>query len=125
METETPENADEEIISIPRSEYDRLCESAANPSFWVEALKNPIGTKGVQDFVQTILQTGLSNYGDKILKRQLINSAIRTVAVVLLLGGVVWISYTLTQSGKLDAGAFTFLIGTIVGYAFSYLTRTE
>jgi hypothetical protein len=97
------------MVSIPLEEYENLCEMQSSQNFWVEALKNPTGTKGVQDFIQGILQTGLTNYGDKILKRQMLNSAIRTVAVVLLLAGVVWISYTLTQSGKLDAGAFTFL----------------
>jgi hypothetical protein len=125
MEPEVLSTSPEEMISISKSEYERLCELAANPSFWIESLKNPTGTKGVQEFVQGIVQTGLTIYGDKILKKQLIDSTIRTVAVVLLLGAIVWIAMELTQSGKLDAGAFTFLIGTIVGYAFSYLTRTE
>ena len=84
-----PEETTEEMITISKSEYDNLC--APKPSFWTEALKNPEGTNGVKEFIQGILQTGLTLYGEKILKGQLIYSALRTILVIALLAGtVIW-----------------------------------
>jgi hypothetical protein len=125
MAPELPQATPEETISIPKSEYDHLCELAVERSFWIEALGNPEGSKSLKEFIQGVLQTGLTLYGDKILKGQLYYHGFRTTALVLLFVLIVWISWQLVMAGKLDAGAFTFLIGTIVGYAISYLTKTD
>ena len=124
MEQEGMKTQPEEMISIPKNEYENLCQIAAKPSFWIEALGNPEGTKSVGDFVERIISTGLTLYGDKIQKWQLIYSGFRILLVVGLLAGIVYVSMILTTSGKLDAGAFTFLVGTITGYVLSYLTKT-
>jgi hypothetical protein len=116
----------EELISIPKSEYEMLCELAeSRTSFWSDALKNPEGTKGLKEFIQGILETGLTIWGEKILKRQLWYSIYRITVIVVLLGLIVWIATWLTSNGRLDAGAFTFLMGTIVGYILTFLTKIE
>ena len=122
-------NGQEELISIPKSEYDHLCELAdfaeGRTSFWTDALKNPEGTKALKDFFQGLLETGLTLWGEKILKGQLWYSIYRITVVVILLVLIVVIATWLTSTGRLDAGAFTFLMGTLIGYILSFLTKIE
>jgi len=126
MTNEEPKGELEEHVSIPKSEYEMLCELAeSRTSFWSDALKNPEGTKGLKEFIQGILETGLTIWGERILKRQLWYSIYRITVIVVLLGLIVWIATWLTSNGRLDAGAFTFLMGTIVGYILTFLTKIE
>jgi hypothetical protein len=129
MVNEESKSGQEEMISIPKSEYNhfRECEDIAEgrTSFWIDALKNPDGTKALKEFFQGILETGLTFWGEKILKGQLWYSIYRITVVVILLGLIVGIATWLTSNGRLDAGAFTFLMGTIVGYILAFLTKIE
>ena len=129
MVNEELNGGQEELITIPKSEYDHLNELAdiaeGKTSFWNDALKNPEGTKGLKEFIQGVLETGLTIWGEKILKRQLRYSIYRITVVVGLLVLIVGIATWLTSNGKLDAGAFTFLMGTIIGYILAFLTKIE
>jgi len=123
------QSGQEELISIPKREYEHLCElkdiAEGRASFWTDALKNPEGTKALKEFFQGVLETGLTFWGEKILKGQLRYSIYRITVVVGLLVLIVGIATWLTSNGKLDAGAFTFLMGTIIGYILAFLTKIE
>ena len=119
-------NNPEEMISIPIGEYEMYRELVENrTSFWNEALKNPEGLKAFKEFIQGILETGLTIWAERILKKQIWHSVFRISVVVFLLVVIVVIATWLTSNGKLDAGAFTFLMGTIVGYILAFLTNIE
>jgi hypothetical protein len=119
----------EESITIPKSEYDHLNELAeiaeGRTTFFNEALKNPEGTRALKEFFQGILETGLTLYGEKIQKWQIGYSIFRITLVVIFLAIIVIVASWLTSIGRLDAGAFTFLMGTIIGYILSFLTKIE
>jgi hypothetical protein len=119
----------EELITIPKNEYLYLKDLAEiaeeRRSFFTEALKNPEGTIALKEFFQGILETGLTLYGEKIQKGQIWYSVFRVTLVVIFLGMIVVVASWLTSIGKLDAGAFTFLMGTIIGYILAFLTKIE
>jgi hypothetical protein len=129
MVNEELNGGQEELITIPKSEYDHLNDLAdiaeGRTSFWTDALESPEGTRALKEFFQGILETGLTFWGEKILKGQLRYSIYRITIVVALLTMIVVIATWLTSNGKLDAGAFTFLMGTIVGYILAFLTKIE
>ncbi len=45
--------------------------------------------------------------------------------VLVIIALIVWVGFQLTMMGTMDSSALVFLLGTIVGYLLSFMTKVE
>jgi hypothetical protein len=117
-----------DMITISKEEYDALKiieeESHDQQSFWSDALKNPDGVIAFKNAITEILQIwGTVNALSQ--KAKLVYSVVRIGIVVILLTIIILTASQLVQMGKLDGGSLIFLLGTIVGYLLTFLSKIE
>ncbi|MGD0081511.1 MAG: hypothetical protein ABSB80_12800 [Methanoregula sp.] len=119
---------EDDKVTISRQEYDALIalkeQAYDRPSFWSDALKNPEGVEKLAKAAKEIIDSAAT----AMVKSQITTlkySVIRILIVILLLGAIIWSASQLVQSGKLDGGSLTFLLGTIVGYLLTFLSKVE
>lgn len=122
------EETNEEYITIKQSEYQLLQYWAAwgqgRKSFWREAIQNPEGSKIFFGNIKEILESLITKWTEAH-KGGLLYSGIRIIAVLVIIALIVWVTFQLTILGKLDSSAMVFLLGTIVGYLLSFITKVE
>lgn len=119
----------QEERKISREEYERLQYLAAqggkNNSFWTAALSNPEGTRALlKEGIKDVIETVMKNWKD-IQKGNLFYLCIRLVIVVSLLGAILGAATWLTSIGILDSSNFSLLLGILIGYLLTFLTKVE
>ena len=131
------EKSDDESPCASTKDYDELVESYNNllleyetlktkrsPSFWLEALNKPEGTKPLKDFIKEISNELFVSW-DRLQRGQLKYSLYQSITTIAFLGAILWVAYTLTVQGSLDSSSTTFLLGTITGHFITYTTKQE
>ncbi len=122
------EQANDEDITIKQSEYQSLQYWAAwgqgKKSFWTEAIQNPEGSNIFFGNIKEILDSLITKWTEAH-KGGLLYSGIRIIAVFVIIALIVLVTFQLTILGKLDSSAMVFLLGTIVGYLLSFITKVE
>jgi len=123
-----PEQAQEEYITIKQSEYQNLQYLAAwgqgKISFWTEAIQNPEGSEIFFRNIKEILESVITKWTEAH-KGGLIYSGARILMVLVIIALIVWVGFQLTMMGTMDSSALVFLLGTIVGYLLSFMTKVE
>lgn len=111
---------------ITETKKDNSVPSKSAPqSFWIEALKNPEGTKAlIEDGIKALAESYF-NAQDKLVEKQLNYSAIRIVLVVLLLAAMIYAASNLVSMGRVDSSSFMFFLGTITGYLLTFLAKVD
>ncbi len=128
--SDVPAAQGQEELSISREEYNSLQYWATQGqknqnSFWTVALSNPDGTRAlIQEGIKDVIETVMENW-KKIQKDNLIYLGIRLVIVVGLIGVILGVATWLTSRGILDSSNFSFLLGILIGYLLTFLTKVE
>jgi hypothetical protein len=116
-------------ITISREEYEKLQNWAIQgqkkqSSFWTDALINPEGTRALKDAAKEVIESAMGSWA-KLQRGILFYSGIRMVLVVVLLSSIVVVASWLTSIGRLDSSSFIFLLGILIGYLLTFLTKVE
>ncbi|MBN1762801.1 MAG: hypothetical protein JW878_06980 [Methanomicrobia archaeon] len=61
----------------------------------------------------------------KIQRDNLIYLGIRLIIVVVLIGAILGVATWLTSTGILDSSNFSLLLGILIGYLLTFLTKVE
>lgn len=128
--SDVPAAQRQEELTISREEYEHLQYLATQGqknqnSFWTVALSNPEGTRAlIQEGIKEVIETVMENW-KKIQKDNLTYLGIRLVIVVGLIGAILGVATWLTSTGHLDSSNFSFLIGILIGYLLTFLTKVE
>jgi hypothetical protein len=124
----------QEELTISREEYEGLQYWAnrgqrSQNSFWTAALSNPEGTRAlIKESINIVLETVMGNWKDMqeaMQKANLRYLGTRLVIVVGLLGVILVVATWLTSLGILESSNFSFLLGILIGYLLTFLTKVE
>lgn len=78
----------------------------------------------IQEGIKDVVETVMGNW-KKIQRDNLIYLGIRLIIVVVLIGAILGVATWLTSTGILDSSNFSLLLGILIGYLLTFLTKVE